>query len=105
VRKLRGGITPKIADATGTVIDGLGQFFWTDPLSVPNLLSMCPVLTEKTVKGTSMIEDGKVFKPIFRTIGSGIPGKSGTGPTRTDPIPYTIGWQPVIIPVHISFHG
>jgi hypothetical protein len=105
VRKLRGGISTKIADATGTVIYVLGQFFWANPFAIPHPFSMGPVLTEKAVKRTSVIEDGKVFKPIFWTRMVGKLGVSNTGPPWTDPIRYTIGWQPIIIPTHISLSG
>jgi hypothetical protein len=66
---------------------------------------MCPVLAEETVKGTSVIKNCKVFKPIFWTRMIGKPGVSNTGPPWTDPIRYTIGWQPIIIPTHISLSG
>jgi hypothetical protein len=102
VRQLRSRITTKVADATGAFINSLGQFFRCEPLFVPNPFSMRPVLAEKTVEGASVIEHGKVFKPIFRTISIGILGISGTRSTRTDPIRYTIGWEPIIIPTYIS---
>jgi hypothetical protein len=103
VRQLRCGITPKVADATGAFINGLGQLFRCKPLSIPNPFSMRPVLAEKTVERASVVEHSKIFKPVFRTVGMGILGISGTGSTRTDPIRYTIGWEPIIIPTDISF--
>ena len=102
MRKLRSGITTKVADAAGAVIDSLGQLFRCDPLFVPNPFSMRPVLAEKTVERASVVEHSKIFKPIFWTIGMGILGISGTGSTRADPIRYAIGWEPIIIPTDIS---
>jgi hypothetical protein len=102
VRQLRSGITTKVADAAGAVIDSLGQLFRYEPLFVPNPFSMRPVLAEKTVEGASVVEHGKVFKSIFRTVGVGILGISSTRSTRTDPIGYAIGWEPIIIPTYIS---
>jgi len=99
---LRSGITPKIADATGAFINRLGQFFGCKPLSVPNPFSLCPVLAEKTIKRAPVVKHGKVFKSIFWPILIGILGISGTRSARTDPIGYTIGWKPIIIPTDIS---
>ncbi len=99
---MRSGITTKVADATGAVIDSLGQLLRCEPLSVPNPFPMGPVLAEKTVEGASVVEHGKVFKSIFRTVGMGILGISNTSSPRTDPIGYTIGWKPIIIPTYIS---
>jgi hypothetical protein len=99
---LRSGITTKVADATGAVIDSLGQLLWCESLSVPNPFPMGPVLAEKTVERASVVEHSKIFKPIFWTIGMGILGISGTGSTRADPIRYAIGWEPIIIPTDIS---
>jgi hypothetical protein len=65
--KLRSGVTSKVTDATRAVIHGLGQLFRADPFSIPNPLAMCPVLAEEAVKGTSVIKNCKVFKPIFWT--------------------------------------
>jgi hypothetical protein len=64
---------------------------------------MRPVLAKKTVKRASVVEHGKIFKPIFWAIGMGILRISGTGSTRADPICYAIGWEPIIIPTDISF--
>jgi hypothetical protein len=66
---------------------------------------MRPVLAEKTVKGASVVEDGEVFEPVFRTGGMGIFGISSTCSTRADPIRYTIGWKAIIIPTDISLAG
>jgi hypothetical protein len=66
---------------------------------------MHPVLAEKAVEGASVVEDRKVFKPVFRTIGMGITGISSTCSTRTDPIRTTIGWEAIIIPTDISLFG
>jgi hypothetical protein len=102
VRELRSGVAPKVADATGVFINGLGQFFWCKPLFVPNPFSMCPILAEKTIKRAPMVKHGKVFKSIFRPILMGISGISGPCSAGTDPIGYTIGWKPIIIPTDIS---
>jgi len=63
---------------------------------------MRPVLAEKTVKRTSMIEDCKAFKPVFWASTIGIARISRAGPSWTDPIGYTIGWEPIIIPTDVS---
>jgi hypothetical protein len=102
VRQLGSGITTKVANATGAFVNGLGQLFGCKPLSLPNPFSMRPVLAEETVEGAPVIEDGKVFKSIFRTISIGILGISSTGSARTNPICYTIGWETIIIPADIS---
>jgi hypothetical protein len=102
---LRSWIATEVADATGAFINGLGQIFWWEPLFIPDPVSMRPILAEKTVKGTSMVEDGEVFKPIFRTVDMGIFGISSTRSTRADPIRYTIGWKAIIIPTNISLAG
>jgi hypothetical protein len=65
VRELGSRISSKIADTTGTVIDRLSELFGSDPFPIPDPFSVCPILTEKTVKGTSMIKHSEVFKPIF----------------------------------------
>jgi hypothetical protein len=102
VRKLRSWITTKVADATGAPINGLGQIFRCKPLSIPHPFSMRPVLAEKTVERASVIEHGKILKPIFWTVGISILGISSAGSTRADPIRYTIGWELIIIPTDIS---
>jgi hypothetical protein len=103
VRKLWSGISSEVADATGMAIDGSAQFFRTDPFSIPNPLSMCPVLAEKTIKRASVIENGEVLKAIFWTGAVSKFWIPGTGSTWTDPIGYTIGGQSIIIPTGISF--
>jgi hypothetical protein len=65
VRELWSRISSKIADTTRAVIDRFSEPSRSDPFSIPNPFSVCPILTEKTVKGASMIKHGKVFKPIF----------------------------------------
>jgi hypothetical protein len=65
MRELRSGIPSKIADTTGTVIDGLGKFFGSDLFLIPNPFSMCPILAEKTVKGASVIKHSEVFIPML----------------------------------------
>jgi hypothetical protein len=65
VRELWSRISPKIADTTGTVIDHLSELFGSDPFLIPDPFSVCPILTEKTVEGTSMIKHSEVFKSIF----------------------------------------
>jgi hypothetical protein len=99
---LRSWITTEVADASGPFVNRSGKIFRREPLSVPNPLSMRPVLAEKAVEGASVIEDSKVFKSIFRTITMGIMGISSTHPARTDPICYAIGWETIIIPTDIS---
>jgi hypothetical protein len=103
MRKLGRRVTTKIADATGPVIDRLDHLFWTGPVPIPHPFSVGPVLTEKTVKRTSVIEYSKILQSIFWTRGVGKSRMSGTGPARADPIGDTVGWQPIIIPTHISF--
>jgi hypothetical protein len=102
VRKLWSGIPAKIADTTGAVVDCLGKLNRGDPLPIPNPFSVCPILTEKTVEGAPVVKDGQVFESIFRTRGISILRIAGTCPARADPIRYTIGWKPVIIPARIS---
>jgi hypothetical protein len=61
-----------------------------------------PVLAEKTVKGASVIKNGKILKPIFL---SGAVSKLWIPSTRsawTDPIGHTIGRKSIIIPTDIS---
>jgi hypothetical protein len=65
--KLGSGIASKVANATGPVIDHMGELFRTRPFSIPNPLAMCPVLAEEAVKGTSVVKDCKILKPIFWT--------------------------------------
>jgi hypothetical protein len=101
MRELRGGVPPKIADTTGTVIDGLGKFLGSDPLLIPNPFPVCPILAEKTVKGASVIKHSKVFVPIFWVPCICEMRIAGTRATGTDPIGYTIRGKPIIIPAHI----
>jgi hypothetical protein len=63
---------------------------------------MCPILAEKTVERTAMIEDCEVFKPVFWASTIGIVRISSAGSSWTDPIGYTIGWEPIIIPTDVS---
>jgi hypothetical protein len=65
VRELWSGISSKITDTTGAAIDRLSELFGSDPFPIPNPFSVCPILTEKAVKGTSVIKHSEVFKPIF----------------------------------------
>jgi hypothetical protein len=65
VRELWSRISSKIADTTGLGIDRLSELFGSGPFPIPNPFSVCPILAEKTVKGTSMIKHSEVFKPIF----------------------------------------
>jgi hypothetical protein len=65
VRELWSRIPAKITDTTGTIIDRLSEFFRRDSFSIPNPFSVCPILAEKTVKGTSVIKHSEVLKPIF----------------------------------------
>jgi len=57
-----------------------------------------PVLTEKAVEGAAVIKYSQVFIPIFRTLNISITGKTGTSPTRTNPIRNAIRGQGIIIP-------
>jgi hypothetical protein len=67
MRELRSGIPSKIADATRTVINGLGKFFRNNPFLIPDPFPVCPILAEKAVKGTSVIKDSKVLITILWT--------------------------------------
>jgi hypothetical protein len=49
-----------------------------------------------------VIEDGKVFKTKFRARTIGIGGIPRTCSARADPIGYTIGRKPIIIPADIA---
>jgi len=102
VRKLWSGISSEVTDATRTRINRFSQFFWVNSLAVPNPLSMCPVLAEKAVKGTSVIENGKILKTILWTWTVRKSWISSTRSPRADPIGYTIGGQSIIIPTDIS---
>jgi hypothetical protein len=65
MRELRSGIPSKIADTTGTVIDGPSKFFGGYLFLVPNPFPMRPILAEKTVKRAPVIKNSEVLKPIF----------------------------------------
>jgi hypothetical protein len=65
MRELRSGIPSKIADATCTVINGLGKFFRSNPFLIPDLFPVCPILAEKAIKGTSVIKDCEVFITVL----------------------------------------
>jgi hypothetical protein len=65
MRELRSGIPSKIADATRTVINGLGKFFRSNPFLIPDPFPVCPILAEKAIKGTSVIKDSEVFITIL----------------------------------------
>jgi hypothetical protein len=85
--------------------DRLSQFFRADPLSIPNPFPVCPVLTEKTVKGAAVIENRKVSKPVFWTGAVSERWISSTRSPWTDPIGNTIGRQAIIIPADVSLGG
>jgi hypothetical protein len=65
VRELWSGVPTKIADTTGAVINRLGKLIRGNSFAIPHPFPVCPILTEKTVEGTSVIKHGEVFKPIF----------------------------------------
>jgi hypothetical protein len=64
-----------------------------------------PVLAEKTVKGASVIKNGKILKPIFWTGAVGKLWIPSTRSTWADPIGHTIGRKSIIIPTDISLCG
>jgi hypothetical protein len=64
-----------------------------------------PVLTEKTVKGASVIKNGKILKPIFWSGAVSKPWIPSPRSTWTDPIGHTIGGKSIIIPTDISLCG
>jgi hypothetical protein len=102
MRELRSRIPSKIADTTGTVIDGLGKFLGSNPLLIPNPLPVCPILAEKTVKGAPVIKHSEVFIPMFWIPCICEMRIARTRATGTDPIGYAIRGKPIIIPAHIS---
>jgi hypothetical protein len=101
VRELWGGIPPKITNTTCTIIDFPGKFFGSDLLFIPDSFSVCPVLTEKTIKGTSMIKNSKVLKPILWIRMMSKLRITRTGSSRADPIGNTIRRELIIIPAQI----
>jgi hypothetical protein len=101
VRKLWSGISSKKTDTTSTIIDRLGEFLRSNPFSIPDPFPVCPILTEKTVKGASVIKDGKIFISMFWTLSISKLRIAGTCPAWTDPICHTVGGKPVIIPAQI----
>jgi hypothetical protein len=103
--ELWGGITAEIADATCLGIHSQGQFFWTGPLLIPNAFTMCPVLTEKAIKGAPVIEDGQVFKTGLWTGAVSIGRISRSSSAGAYPVGHTIGWKLIVIPAHIPFSG
>jgi hypothetical protein len=65
VRELWSGIAAEITDTTGAVIDRLGKLSRGNPFTIPHPFPVCPILTEKTVEGASVIKHSEVFKSIF----------------------------------------
>jgi hypothetical protein len=98
MRKLRGGVPSEITDTTGTVIHCLDKFIRRDPFLIPYPFSVCPILTEETIKGASVIKDRQVLIAIFRILRISKLRIAGTRPAWADPICHAIGRKPVIIP-------
>jgi hypothetical protein len=69
MRELWGGISTKITDATGLLINGFGQFLGMNPILVTDSFSVRPVLTEEAIEGTPVIENSQILKSIFWAIG------------------------------------
>jgi hypothetical protein len=102
VGELWRGISSEVTDATGSAIDGFDHLFRGNPLFVPNPFSVRPVLAEKTVKRTSMIENGKILKAVFWTRAIRIGWISRTRSPRTDPIGHAVGGESIVVPTGVS---
>jgi len=61
-----------------------------------------PVLAEKAIKGTGLIEDSQILVTILSALGVGKLRVTNPGPAGTDPISHTVGRQGIIIPTDIA---
>jgi hypothetical protein len=102
MRELGSRISSEITDATGAIIDRLNQRIGSDRLPLSNAFSMGPVLAEKAVKGTTVIENGQILKSIFGSGSMSEPGISGSCSARADPIGHTVCGKSIMIPTHNS---
>jgi hypothetical protein len=102
MRKLRGGVSAKIADTACGVIHGSDELIWSDPLPQRNLFSMGPVLAEETIEGTSMIEDREVFESVFWALEMRELGVARSYSPWTDPVGHTVRGQTVMVPADTS---
>jgi hypothetical protein len=100
MRELGSRISSEITDATGAIIDRLNQRIGSDRLPLSNAFPMGPVLTEKTVKGTAVIENGQILKSVLRSGSVSKPGISGSCSARADPIGHTVRGEFIMIPAH-----
>jgi hypothetical protein len=103
MRELGSRISSEITDATGAIINCLNQCIGSDRLPLSHAFSMGPVLAEKAVKGTAVIENGQILKSIFGSGSVSEPGISGSCSARADPIGHTVRGKSIMIPAHNSF--
>lgn len=58
MRELGGRVTTKVTYTSSVVIDRLSQFQSINPALLRCRVAVVPVLTEQTIEGTSLIENG-----------------------------------------------
>ena len=61
-----------------------------------------PVLTEKAIKGTGLIEDSQILVAILSALGVGKLRVTNASSVGTDPISHAVSRQGIIIPTDIA---
>ncbi len=102
MRQLRCGISAKVTNTSGILIDLTSQLCGTDPILLPGQVAEVPVLAEQAIKGAGLIKDSKIFIAIFSFLAIGKIRISNPCSCRTNPTSYTVSRQRIIIPTDIS---
>jgi hypothetical protein len=76
----------------------LQQAFNRDVIIVEGVLSEMPILAIKAMKCAGMGKNREVIVAVFSLFAVGIHWISTLATARTDPVPYAVGGQRIVVP-------